>query len=111
MAVSKKITRKVEITKKVIVSKPVKVEEVVEEIQSNDKVSEKTSERRRVCYFCQNKKTPSYTDMATLKRHVNERAKIVPALKSGVCSRHQRVITRGIKYARHLALLPFTPKV
>ncbi len=118
MAVSRKITSKVSIAKKVIDSpKPAVVEEPVEEVPS-EKVSEKTSlgdkpniERRRICYFCQSKKTPSYTDMVTLKRYINERSKIVSALKSGVCSRHQRAITRGIKYARHLSLLPFTPKV
>ncbi len=101
MAVSKKIT------KKVISKTPAKVEEVDETPQ----VSEKVSERKRVCFFCQTKKTPSYTDLATLKRYVNERGKIVPKAKTGVCSKHQRAVTKGIKYARHLALLPFTPKV
>jgi len=101
MAVSKKITKKV-IGKK---------EEKVEEPQAASPDSEKTFEKKRVCYFCQNKLNPTYTDLATLKKYVNERGKIVPRIKSGICSRHQRAVTRSIKYARHLALLPFTSKV
>ena len=110
MTVSKKITIHPSSTG---VKTPVKVEKVeeVEEIEEIPPVSEKTSEKKRVCFFCQSKKDPSYTDLATLKRYVNERGKIVPRMKTGVCSKHQRAVTRGIKYARHLALLPFTPKV
>lgn len=66
---------------------------------------------KRVCLFCQSKAAPSYTDLATLRRFLTDRAKIVPKLKSSLCSKHQRRVGRQIKYARHLALLPFTPKV
>ncbi|OGE29846.1 30S ribosomal protein S18, partial [Candidatus Daviesbacteria bacterium RIFCSPHIGHO2_01_FULL_38_8b] len=44
-------------------------------------------------------------------RLLTDRAKITPRLKNGLCSKHQRFATREIKYARHLGLLPFTPKV
>ncbi|OGE22228.1 30S ribosomal protein S18 [Candidatus Daviesbacteria bacterium RIFCSPHIGHO2_01_FULL_40_24] len=66
---------------------------------------------KKVCHFCQSKSNPSYTDMAVLRRFLTDRVKIQPAVKNGLCSKHQRVITRNIKYARHLALLPFVPKV
>ena len=98
MAVSKKITRKVEVKKK------------VEEVEETPTASEKV-DKKRVCFFCQSEKNPTYTDLVTLKRYVNDRGKIIPRMKTGVCSKHQRAVTRSIKYARHLALLPFTPKI
>lgn len=89
----KKITRKV-------ISK----QETKEEIQTS-------ARPKRVCLFCQSKTVPSYTDLVTLRRYLTDRVKIVPKLKSSLCSKHQRRVGRQIKYARHLALLPFIPKV
>ncbi len=66
---------------------------------------------KKVCAFCQNKTEPVYTDSVALKRYVSDRAKIVSRLRSGVCSKHQRVLSKHIKYARHLSLLPFVPKI
>ncbi len=66
---------------------------------------------RRVCLFCQSKTNPSYTDISVLRRFTTDRVKIVPRTKNGLCSKHQRIVTRQIKYARHLSLLPFVPKV
>ncbi len=68
-------------------------------------------ERRQGCTFCQTKTKPSYSDIATLKRYLSERGKILPKGYTKTCSKHQRVLSRHIKYARHLALLPFTAKV
>jgi small subunit ribosomal protein S18 len=50
----------------------------------------------------------SYKDVEFLKRFLNERGKIVSRRVSGVSSAQQRKITRAIKRARILALLPFT---
>lgn len=63
------------------------------------------------CFFCQSKTSPSYTDISVLRRFTTDRVKIVPRVKNNLCSKHQRAITKQIKYARHLSLLPFTPKV
>jgi len=67
--------------------------------------------RKKVCAFCESKTTPSYTDTVALRRVTSTRGKIVPKLRSGTCSKHQRALTREIKRARHLALLPFTLRV
>lgn len=77
----------------------------------NTDESAKTAKAKRVCFFCQSKSVPSYTDISTLRRYQTDRAKIVPKQKNSLCSKHQRRVTKQIKYARHLALLPFTPKV
>lgn len=66
---------------------------------------------KKVCFYCENKKNVIYTDTATLSRFVSERVKIVPKIRSGACSKHQRQITKHIKYARHLGLLPFVARV
>lgn len=65
----------------------------------------------KVCLFCESKKEPIYTDSVTLRKFISGRARIVGKLRSGVCSKHQRRLTREIKRARHLSLLPFTLQV
>lgn len=69
---------------------------------------EKRKPANAVCPFCEFGKVPDYKDWQTLDRFVSERRKIWSRARSGVCSRHQRVLSREIKRARHLALLPFS---
>ncbi|MFS8640620.1 MAG: 30S ribosomal protein S18 [Symbiobacteriaceae bacterium] len=65
--------------------------------------------RRRVCSFCVDKiEYVDYKDAARLKRYITERGKILPRRISGNCARHQRQLTKAIKRARIMALLPFT---
>ena len=65
--------------------------------------------RRRVCRFCADKDAAiDYKDPQALKYFVTERGKIVPRRISGSCAKHQRAITRAIKQARLIALLPYT---
>ncbi|MBU1000460.1 30S ribosomal protein S18 [Patescibacteria group bacterium] len=99
-----------------IISKPtvsVKEKPVKEKEEAVEQTKElkKDGKSKRVCLFCQNKTNPLYTDMNVLRRFVTDRAKIVPKAKSNLCSKHQRIVTKQIKYARHLALLLFTPKI
>jgi small subunit ribosomal protein S18 len=65
-------------------------------------------ERRKVCKICV-EKIPhiDYKDDKLLRRFVTDRGKIVPRRISGTCSRHQIQLTRAIKRARFLALLPY----
>ena len=65
--------------------------------------------RRKVCKFCSDKIDDiNYKDTRLLLPFVPERAKILPRRISGTCAKHQRVLQRAIKRARHAALLPFT---
>lgn len=59
------------------------------------------------CYFCDEKKEPGFANTETLQRFLTERGKIIGRARSGICSKHQKKLTLEIKYARHLALLPF----
>jgi len=64
--------------------------------------------RRRTCYFCDNSiKRIDYRDQ-NLHNFLTERGKIVSSKLSGTCARHQRMLTRAIKIARNLALLPYS---
>lgn len=70
---------------------------------------ERGRKRRKVCAFCVDKiDVVDYKDAGRLRRYMTERGKIVPRRISGNCARHQRQVTRAIKRARHLALLPYT---
>lgn len=65
--------------------------------------------RKKVCNFCVNDvDNIDYKDINKLKRYVTERGKILPRRISGTCARHQRQLTRAIKRARNIALLPYT---
>lgn len=59
------------------------------------------------CFFCTAKITPSYKDSAVLFRYITDRGKLIAKVKTGICSKHQRLLTGEIKRARYLALLPY----
>jgi len=61
----------------------------------------------RNCGFCHNQTEPNYQDVAALSKFITERGKILARSRTGICSKHQRAITIAIKYARHVALMPF----
>lgn len=63
---------------------------------------------RKVCRFCTEKISHvDYKDLDRIGRYVTERGKILPSRLTGTCARHQRVLTRAIKRARFMALLPY----
>ena len=65
--------------------------------------------RKKVCQFCADKtETIDYKDIEKLKKYVTERGKILPKRITGTCAVHQREVTRAIKRARIVALLPYT---
>ncbi|MBQ5759834.1 MAG: 30S ribosomal protein S18 [Schwartzia sp.] len=64
--------------------------------------------RRKVCSFCvDHVEDIDYKDIGKLRRYITERGKILPHRISGNCAKHQRQVTRAIKRARNIALLPF----
>lgn len=68
----------------------------------------KSRKRRRVSLLTLSKiETVDYKDVDLLRRFLTERGKIVPSRQSGNTAKQQRMITRAIKRAREMALLPF----
>ena len=66
--------------------------------------------RRKICTFCVDKvKHIDYKDVGRLRRFISDRYKMEARRKTGVCSKHQRALSRAIKRARILALIPFSP--
>lgn len=61
------------------------------------------------CQFCVSKTEPDYKNPVELERYTSDRGRIVPRIRTGICRKHQRLLTVAIKRARHLALLPFVP--
>ena len=49
-----------------------------------------------------------YKDVAMLKHYITERGKIIPRRITGATAKHQRMLTRAIKLARQIALLPYS---
>lgn len=65
--------------------------------------------RKKVCSFCVEKSDfIDYKDVNKLRKFITERGKILPRRISGACAKHQREVTRAIKLARNIVLLPFT---
>ncbi len=64
--------------------------------------------RRKSCRFCAEKVVAiDYKDFNRIRSFVSERGKIVPSRMTGTCASHQRELTKAIKRARNIALLPF----
>ncbi|MFQ5703973.1 MAG: 30S ribosomal protein S18 [Gemmatimonadales bacterium] len=62
----------------------------------------------KTCPVCESgARFVDYKDERLLSRFTTERGKILPSRLSGMCARHQRQLSRAIKRARYLALLPY----
>ena len=67
------------------------------------------NKRKKVGQFCADKtEAIDYKDVEKLKKYVTERGKILPKRITGTCAVHQREVTKAIKRARIVALLPYT---
>jgi small subunit ribosomal protein S18 len=65
--------------------------------------------KKRKCTFCSNKVTYiDYKDLKILKKYVSDKGKILPKRVTGTCAKHQRMLSKAIKRARQMALLPYT---
>lgn len=64
--------------------------------------------RRKSCRFSKTKgKEIDYKNIVLLKNYVTESGKIVPSRVTGTNAKYQRMITKEIKRARFVALLPY----
>ena len=67
--------------------------------------------RRKVCRFCAEKvRDIDYKQIQILRTFTTDTGKILSARITGNCASHQRQLTRCIKRARNLALLPYVSR-
>jgi len=65
--------------------------------------------RKRFCKFTSlGIEEIDYKDVKLLREYITETGKIIPARITGTSAKYQRQLTRAVKRARHLALLPYT---
>ncbi|MBO8127843.1 MAG: 30S ribosomal protein S18 [Peptococcaceae bacterium] len=70
---------------------------------------DRSRRKKKICSFCIDKiAIIDYKDINRLKKYITERGKILPRRITGNCAHHQRMLTRAIKRARIMALMPFT---
>ncbi len=64
--------------------------------------------RRKTCPFSwENAPKIDYKDVKLLQRYISERGKIVPSRITAVCAKKQRELSKAIKRARFMSLLPY----
>ena len=64
--------------------------------------------KKKICRFCANREMPiNYKTTDVLKNYISETGKIEPRRLTGACAKHQRIISREIKKARQMALMPY----
>jgi small subunit ribosomal protein S18 len=60
-------------------------------------------------YFSANNiKFIDYKDIEILRKFLNPSMKIMPRRRTGLTAKNQRKLTKAIKHARFMGLLPFT---
>ncbi len=68
----------------------------------------KKTAKRKVCAYCADGiKDVDYKDVNRLRKFMTEKGKILPARQTNNCAKHQRQVSRAIKRARYMALLPY----
>lgn len=110
MPVRREVKSKVLLPKKSIEpeAEEVKVPMVVSEVNGKELTEVEQPPKKKVrCQFCDNQSEPEYWNSTTLRRFISDRGRIQARSRTYLCAKHQRRLTKQIKYARHLSLLPF----
>jgi len=67
--------------------------------------------RKRYCRFCAEKIAYiDYKNPELLSKYITEIGKVLPGRVTGTCGYHQKMLTKAIKRARIMGLLPFVVK-
>jgi small subunit ribosomal protein S18 len=74
----------------------------------NPQHPKKTNYRSRECLFTKSGFIyVDYKNIDVIKKFTNDQGKILPRRVTGTSAKFQRQLTRAVKRARHLALVPF----
>jgi small subunit ribosomal protein S18 len=79
--------------------------------RQNNRNNNNNNNEQKHCYFCVNKnKVIDFKDVKILHKFMSHYARIVPGRRTGLCAKHQRAVTRAIKRARVMGMMPFVRK-
>lgn len=63
------------------------------------------------CYFCSNNiNVVDYKDVILLRKYINTAGKLTPRKRNNNCAKHQRLVSKAVKRARIIGLLPFVAR-
>ncbi len=65
------------------------------------------AKKRTDCRVCEHGLELTYKQPDELKRYMNKLGKILPRRATRLCAKHQRQLSREVKRARKMALLPY----
>ena len=72
------------------------------------RIKQKKTRKRKPCPFTSlGVQEIDYKDVDTLLKFITEKGKILPRRITGVSAWHQKKLSKAIKQARYMALLPF----
>ena len=81
---------------------------MIEDYNKNDPTKRHFFRRKKTCPFSMpNSPKIDYKDIKLLSKYVTERGKIVPSRISAISAIKQRELSKAIKRARFLALMPY----
>lgn len=67
---------------------------------------------KKHCNFCREKiEYIDFKNTKQLSKYLSRYMKIESRKRSGACAKHQRRLAIALKRSRHMALLPFVPKI
>jgi small subunit ribosomal protein S18 len=61
-------------------------------------------------FYTENVEYIDYKDYKTLQKYINSVGKIESRKRTGASMKHQRMLAKALKRARHIGLLPFVVK-
>ena len=64
--------------------------------------------KKKVCAMCAGRTLDFVKDAESLKKYINEKGKILPRRVTGTCALHQRDVSREVKRARAIGILPYS---
>lgn len=70
----------------------------------------KRKSKKTIGYFTELEKEPDYKDVLVLRQFLTDRQKIIHQNYSGLTAKNQRKLSKEVKKARYMALLPYTDR-
>lgn len=90
-----------------VLSEKAETEEVVKKTQAREPRLRNRKHRKVSLLTIEKIEKVDYKDVPLLKRFLNDQGKILPSRNTGNTAKQQRMVSRAIRRAREMALLPF----